>query len=196
MREGTNVINLHNAVVIGWFLKHVNYKGPLARAVEIGYLKEFGQLNMFERLRDIEKEASNELILAVNQPHLELYYVDLFGNMHEIRSTEGVDYIAMGRAAYLAKKYIGDQEHEDDPFVGEHKDLDRVTLPFALRLAIGALKKAYKELNTGGNLDLVVVKQDGIDHYGDFIKKSMQRAENNLLQDIIERYEQPQRKLF
>ena len=183
-------------MMVTWFTRNYMYEGPLDYAVKTGYFREFGFLNRCALLRGRHADVNNEMLLAVNKPELGLYHVDSFGNIFGVKNPEGVEYVALGRGAYLAQKYIGSLEYEDDPFVGEHRELDRTTLPFAIKLAIGALRRAYRELNTGGHPNIVVLTENAIDPQGDFIKKSLETAQSEAFAAIIKKYEQPpQRKL-
>ena len=178
-------------MMVAWFMRNLMYEGAIDYAIKTGYFREFGFLNRCALLRGRNADVNNEIVLAVNKPKLGLYHIDSFGNIFGVKNSEGVEYVAIGRGAYLAQRYIGNQEYEDDPFVGEHKELDRTTLPFAIRLAIGALKKAYRELYTGGHPNIAVITENTIESYGDFLRKNLEKAQLEAFQTIVERYEPP-----
>ena len=58
-------------------------------------------------------------------------------------------------------------------------------------LAIGAIKEASKkDVNTGGYIDLAVVKNNSIAHYGKFIQSTIDDAEKEAYKQVIEKVQQ------
>lgn len=164
---------------------------PLERAISDKHIWEFELCNRLYLKRGGDFDEASEFILATNKPRLSLYHVDSMGNVAPAVEHEGVNSFALGGSASNLGGYLSSHEYEDDPFVAPHIDPDNITLPVAIRIAIGALKKAYKHIDAGGTPDMAIITRNTVEAHGDFLRKAITEAETGAWQAIIRKYETP-----
>ena len=179
------------------FIKYIEEQtNPIETAIKRGYFEEIVFTNRhISKKRDDEDDDlggdSLELILASNNPLIGLYHINQFGNVCEIKDKDDFDFVSLGSGSKAAKKYIENEEYKDDKWVSEKIDLDNIRIHHAIMLAIGAIKEASKkDVNTGGYIDLAVVKNNSIAHYGKFIQSTIDDAEKEAYKQVIEKVQQ------
>tara|TARA_Y100000310_G_C20624160_1_gene784955 strand:+ start:524 stop:1264 length:741 start_codon:yes stop_codon:yes gene_type:complete len=129
-------------------------------------------------LEDGELDDLHEFIIAVNKPKLELYRVDCFGNL--IPRDKGKSYVVLGEGGAKAEEYI------EESLDGERYDSDEITLEGAIRLCRNGLKIASKkDASTGGPMDIVILRKEGIFSYGGRIRRALNSAEDREFDKII-----------
>jgi hypothetical protein len=163
---------------------------PLINAIAEGYLPELALTNRYLLRRTAGEEDSDtvELILATNDPIVELYHVNPFGDIRKVKTSD-LDYVCLGTGSELVKTYINEEQYEQDPLLKGKIKLDNVTIPLAIRLAICALKIASKDASTGGFVDLAVVRHGSIESHGKSIRGAIETAEEEAYGKIIKVYE-------
>jgi len=173
----------------------INYN-PVQTAVERRQFFEFMLLNGAYIRRESEKtdepeELYNdltELVIASNKPSIELFLVNSYGSLSKSSDSESVDYVTSGTGSKIVKEYIDSGEYERDSIVKEKINLDAITTSSAVWLAIGALKRALQDAKTGGHIELVVVKPDFIQSFGDKVRKDLSKAEEESYQEIADMF--------
>jgi 20S proteasome alpha/beta subunit len=171
------------------FSKIIDRKTPIREAIQTGYLGELDLINRYLTKRANEKEdatEATELILASSNP-LKLYYIDGYGNLIE-SMTSKPEYVCLGSGKSIVQNYFDENGYKEDKFLKEisEEDVDvtELTLPAAIRLALGSLKKASRDANTSG-IELVVVRETKIVPYGELIKRKIEDAEIQAYKEII-----------
>ena len=173
------------------FIKYIEEQtNPIETAIKKGYFEEIIFTNRHISKKRDEDEGL-ELILASNNPVIGLYHINQFGKVSEIKEDDNLDFVSLGSGSKAAEKYIENEEYKDDKWVGEKIDLDNIRIHHAIMLAIGAIKEASKkDVNTGGYVDLAVIKKDGITHYGKLIQSAIDGAEKEAYKQIVEKEQQ------
>ena len=167
-------------------------KNPVQAAIEAGYFPELALVNS-DRYSDIHDEKGYEeifedlieLIIANRNP-LGLYRVDSLGRVKS--STQNIEFLAAGSGSGIAQTYIDESEYKEGQIIGVEIRDDKITIPIAVSLSIGAIKKASKDMDTGGSIDLVVLTEDKIYTHGQEIRKFLAEAEREIYQKIIGQY--------
>src|SRR3989344_2823273 len=170
------------------FIKYIEEQtNPIETAIKRGYFEEIVFTNRYLSKKRDDDEGL-ELILASNNPSIGLHHINQFGNVREIKEDDNLDFVSLGSGSKAAGKYIENEEYKDDKWVGEKIDLDNIKIHHAVMLAIGAIKEASKkDVNTGGYIDLAVVKKEGITHYGKLIQSTIDGAEKDAYKQIVEK---------
>lgn len=183
-----------DSLLIEVFNKLKDVKSPVEEAIGTGVFQEFGLYNRYaykkrKEENDDDDGDETELILAVNSPELELYNVDPYGNVTAMGDSGELEYLCMGSGSDEIRRYIDEEQYDDDPALKENIKLDNITIPVALRLAIRCLKRPVsKDVTTGGIIELVLVTENRIEYYGDELKTMMENAEKKTYEAIIRRY--------
>lgn len=129
------------------------------------YIREGGDL-----------ESADEFLMAVNKPKVDIFHIDVFGNL---KNSENGNYLVLGSGKGEAEKYI------EERIEGETFDSYNINIESAIGLCAGALKKASYDIFSGGPMDLVVVRSDRVYSYGEKIKNSLKMAEMKVLEEIV-----------
>ncbi len=144
----------------------------VSRAVNKKRFYEINELNA----KYGDAELTNEFIMVINRPKIDLFHIDIFGNL---KNSGSENYLVLGSGKDEAKKYI--DEYRD----GETFESYNIDIEGAVRLCTGALKKAKNDIFSGGPMDLIVIKQGGINSFGRKIKESLENEEKRVLEEII-----------
>ncbi len=161
-----------------------HYTHPIDYAVQDETFREIALLNRLrqERFREHvdEKPDSSELLLAINDPKLELYLVEGNGVMKTPLPTEDIMYLARGSGKEDAEDYIDNERWRADALVKQDIGVVRghkLRLNQAIWLALGAvLYASAKDSYTGGPVHLAVVEKDGVTDHADSINRILTRA--------------------
>jgi len=134
-------------------------------SLNANYIKKGGDL-----------DGAHEFLMAVNKPKIELFHIDIFGNL---RYPENNDILILGSGRETADSYIEEQ------IEGETYDSANVDISTAIKLCSGALKKSGYEAFSGWPMDLVIIRDKKIEAFGKKIKEALEQAEENILEEII-----------
>lgn len=168
---------------------------PVLAAIEAGYFPELALVNSDYYMREYDKKSFEEisdglieLIIATRNPSLGLYLVDSFGRVSS--SSNSIDYLVSGSGTEIVQTYMDEGGYQSDPIINIEVREDKIALPVAISLAIGAIKKASRDRDTGGPIDLVVVTQEAIETHGQEIRRYLAEAEREIYQRIVGKYSQ------
>jgi 20S proteasome alpha/beta subunit len=188
------VIPSHKKKNVEYFKKIIPFlfkreEHPIKEATENWYFPEFNILNTFVLRGDEDSDLEQlaELVIAKRNP-LGLYQVDVFGNISESDPANDIEYIALGSGSEIVENYIDDEQYKEGRKNPLKINYDDLNLESAIDLAIGALKKAMKDTDTGGIIDLAIVDEKEVIHYGPLIKSKIQKAERDAYKEIKNKY--------
>jgi hypothetical protein len=160
----------------------VKAKSALKTAVTKGFFPQVDKLNRNVMRKTNDIENTHNFILAVNEPKLELYKVDEFGNFHKPDDDDELDYVSLSDDKEEIDKYITD-------LLADRKyDRERITTGNAIDIAIGLMKRAERKANSGLGYDLIVISNGGIHNVGRNIRKKVMQAEYNAIEKEKEKF--------
>ena len=151
------------------------------KAIERKRFFEIDQLNA-ESIKDgIKVDDLAQFIMAINNPKIDLFHIDIFGNLKSLSSDE--NYFVLGGGKEKVERYL-EENIEGGSIDSSNIDLDKAT-----RLCWNSLKYALKKPNSdifsGWPIDIAVIKKDKIKSYGEMIKEAHEETDKNLLDKII-----------
>ncbi len=161
-------------------------KNPLARAADINrrYFFEFDMLNRYASVRNLEDEWGSHLLFAVNEPEIGLYRCDSHGIVYSGSSDGGLEYETIGSGKKWVHHYLGYEKYLEDKLLKGFNP-EKVDLEAAKNLALRLVEYAIeKDKYSGGIIDLAVVKEGDIKHYGPEIKKSIKESKHGIYGSI------------
>ena len=151
-------------------------------AVDNKRFMEICELNAKYVREEEDVDQTHEFIMAVNKPKMELYHVDIFGNL-KTQSDRG--FVVLGSTSDKAESYL-DDEIDKDTYHESNIDISR-----AVQLLNNALKNSNTELLSGLPMDLVIIRKNEIRGYGKRIKDAVEFAERKVIEEIVNEIENP-----
>jgi len=139
---------------------------------------EINELNAKYMKEEGDIDSTHEFVMAVNKPNVDIFHIDSFGNLKKPKNR---NYIFLGSGKDEAEKYI------EECIDGDTFDAYNLNIEDAIRLSTGAIKKSKYDILSGGPMDLVVIERSNISSFGKEIRNSLEKAEKNVLEDIIKR---------
>ena len=93
---------------------------PVQEAIRTKHFEEFALHNRFYARRsslagEYDEENTPQLILASNKPRIDLFQVDVAGNLIAIPSSKELEYICLGSGQDHVEEYFEDTKYEKDP---------------------------------------------------------------------------------
>jgi 20S proteasome alpha/beta subunit len=159
-------------------LKDTKYaKEAIERAITKKRFIEVDELNANYMKNQGDRNSCHEFLLAVNKPSLLLFHVDDYGNL--LLPGDEEDYIILGSGETTVKDYLEEKTDSDD------LDAGKIDLRAALGLVRGSLKKAEKEIDSGGSMDFIVIRDNKINAYGRRLRKAVFEAEDIEFKRIV-----------
>ncbi len=178
-------------------------RNPLEDAIRRGYFAELNLLNTFATIDDEDDENGSgggvELIMISNfpsesGPELKLHRATQYGILVPSSPKGELEYFALGSGKEIAKSYIDEMQWEDDSRFKKKIPMDEIDTANAIRIAIGAQKRAMRDASTGGVIELAVLRASRLDYYGDDLRKALEEAESAAYERIIAHYEKEEEK--
>ena len=122
-------------------------------------------------------------LLAAAKPEIGLYFIDMVGNVKKrpVDADETADYIALGSGGTFVSSFL---EEKMESRAVDDDNGDSIDIGLAIRLAYEAIDK-NKDPSTGGSVELFTVGEDGVQNYGERLKKAMRKAQQEELENII-----------
>ena len=151
------------------------------KSVEIKRFFEINQLNADSMGDGVDVDILSEFIMAINNPGIDLFHIDIFGNLKNL--PEDKNYFVLGSGSKQVKRYL--EENLD----GDSLDTSNISLDKATSLCWNGLKYALKKPNSdifsGWPIDIAVIKKDKIRSYGEMVKEAHEETDKKLLDKII-----------
>jgi len=151
----------------------LNGKHDIQKAIKKGDYPEIRNLNAYRWQGRMPNNNITSLIIASRFDNKPAFYTAWPLGLIEPRI-----WTAIGSGSDYALKHIANSGFPRPP----NKSISE-----SIQLANDALMAASEDMYTGG-LDLVVVKKDGIDTYGSLVKKKIDRAKRNVINQIKSKY--------
>lgn len=169
---------------------------PVERAIRDRFFRELLIVNRYYASRGGDMAEAPELLLATSKPEVQLYHVDPFGNVSTVPQSDEIDFFCLGSGSKIVKAYISENQYQEDPnipqqFREERIRPDNITLPLACWMAYSALRRASKDVNTGGYINWVVIADDQIINCGANIKGKMADFERTAIQGELDALSKP-----
>ena len=177
---------------------------PVQEAIRKKHFAEFDLHNRFYSRRctiegsdsEYDAEDTPQLILASNKPRIDLYQVDVAGNLVGIPSSKELEYVCLGSGQTQVEEYVDEAKYEKDPNIPKSAlsnskiSLDQIDLKAAFWLAYGAVTDAIvQDPNTGGLVDMVIVTKDKVTHLGPEVQEAIttkvRSVYENMSQDML-----------
>ena len=158
---------------------------PVQEAIRTKHFEEFALHNRFYARRsslagEYDEENTPQLILASNKPRIDLFQVDVAGNLIAIPSSKELEYICLGSGQDHVEEYFEDTKYEKDPNIPDSAfpkskiSFDQININAAFWLAYGAVTDAIiQDPNSGGLVDMVIVKKDKVTHLGPEVQEAI-----------------------
>tara|TARA_B100000315_G_C14561203_1_gene580678 strand:- start:369 stop:1406 length:1038 start_codon:yes stop_codon:yes gene_type:complete len=160
---------------------------PVQEAIRAKHFNEFALHNRFYTQRymfsgdeEDDELSTPQLILASNKPRIDLYQVDVAGNLAGVPSSKELEYICLGSGSPQVEAYFDEAKYEKDPnipksaVVNSKISLDQIDLRTAYWLAYGAITDAIiQDPNTGGLVDMVIVTKEKVTHLGPEVQEEI-----------------------
>jgi 20S proteasome alpha/beta subunit len=166
---------------------HRNYGSDENKARSM--IQEAVRKKDFERVNQVNKiiskkgsENTHSFIFAVNNPVCGLWKIDEYGNFHEPDEKKDFEYVCIGSGEEEVDGYIERQLSD------ELIDREKIDIPSAIDIAVGALDAAERDADTGLGVDFGVMTKKSVDIYGREIKKAMVDARRSKINQIKLRY--------
>jgi len=168
---------------------------PVQRAIAREYFFEFNALNRLMLKRktdDDEDDPGAELAIATRSPTVDLYRVDIMGNVLPTKDIGDFDIVYLGSGSETAYEYFDNEQYLSDPllkrqFKRDEMKSEALTIPLACWLGIGAVKRAAEhDTQTSAYVDWAVITKDKVSFFGPDIRKVMKQAEIGGIAQTIE----------
>ena len=177
-------------------LKHIMRieEDPVAEALRNNHFVELDLLNKIFSLK-YKGDTATELIIASNKSYsageknqLGLYHANSYGMLEPAKSSEGLEYICLGTGSVKVEPYFK-AVIEGDAQVKYSKDIsfDSITERDAKALAFGAFDKAVRDGYTGENFDLVIIRENSIEEFGQVFSSKVKKYKHGLIKEFIEK---------
>jgi len=146
---------------------------PIDYALKDQIFRELALLNRLRRERYRphidEKPDDSELLIAINDPKLELYLVEGSGVMRTPLVTEDIRYLTSGSGSEDVENYIDHEKWKKDPLVKGEIGLvrpHRLRLNQTIWMVLGAITYAStRDVYTGGDVHIAVVEEGKITNH-------------------------------
>jgi 20S proteasome alpha/beta subunit len=162
------------------------FKNPLVRAADINlrYFMEFEMLNRYASIRNLTDEWGSHLLFAINEPEIGLYRCDSHGIINSGSSDGGLEYETIGSGKKWVHHYLGYEKYLEDKLLKGFNP-EKVDLEAAKNLALRLVGYAIeKDKYSGGIIDLAVVREEDIKHYGAEIRKAVRKSKQSIYDGI------------
>jgi len=156
-------------------------RSTILSAIDDLHFPEVVELNTKLSAKGNEEDAVS-FLLAINDPELNLYLVDSYGNIKGPNDESDFDYICLGSGGEKAENYI------KDLLAQEKIDRDEISLKEAIYVARGAIGAAETEAGTGMGFNLVVLVKGEIGEYGKEMRSELRKTEEASLEKIVKHY--------
>lgn len=158
------------------------YEGP--------HFPEVNHLNMMLARKGEELEDLPFFILAANKPYMGLWVLDQFGNLIEPDKKNRIEFVCVGSGKEDVIKYI-----VEELIYKEKIDITSIDIPNAIDLVVDSLHRAEKkDVYTGGPLDIAILTETAVSHYGKVMRQDLEDAEERRIKLIKEEYIPPPEK--
>jgi len=149
--------------------------GMIERAVSKRDFYEIDRLNKLIMKRTRDGASTNEFLLVVNKPELQMFHVDEYGNMF-LPEGDYFDYICLGSGKENMNEYIESQIRDRKIRV---KNISHTVVVHLAPDCVCAAEQIDK--NTGLGYDLIIASEREIRNRGDPIREKLSKANYGIL---------------
>ena len=161
------------------FIRQKKNMSLVEKAVRDKFFQEVNKLNT----KICDKAGENNIssyLLAATKPEIGLYFIDVFGNVKKrpVEDDDEIsDYLALGSGKKFVKTFLESK-------IGNNSvDQDGITAGLAVRLAYDAIDK-NDDPGTGGPIELFTIGEDGVNNYGQRLRKTLRKVLKSELEAI------------